>query len=164
MNGPNIDSDTYTPEANALIDDAWEAKSISCKLAANIRWAKERMSAQFLSSVDLYAKNHYFSRRAERAAIGLNDNYLLEDVELAGKYRKINAVRVTDANRGVAYLVRFYHKPGRASGLAACTCKDFNDKGIRYKMPCKHILMAMMKTELADLKRFFPEEFDIQRG
>lgn len=164
MNAPNIDSDAYPTDMSAMIDDAWEAKSIHCKLAANTRWAKERMRELFLTSVDLYAKNYYFRKRIERAIVGLNENYALEDIEIEGQYRKIEAVKVTDTNRGVAYLVRFYHKPGRASGLAACTCKDFNDKGIRYRMPCKHILMAMMRTELDDLKHFFPDEFDIHKG
>lgn len=163
MNNPNIDSDTFTTNVDAMIDDAWEAKSTQCKLAANTRWARERMKELFLTSVDLYAKNIYFSKRAERAIRGLNDNYTLKDLEVDGKYQRINAVKVMDTNRGVAYLVRFYHKSGRASGLGACTCRDFNDRGIQYRMPCKHILMAMMKTELADLKHFFPREFEISQ-
>ena len=121
----------------------WEEKSMKCRMAANIRWARDRMKELFLTPVEFYnEKNSYLKRRWDRASAH-RDDYKLEKITVPGKYREIEAIKVTNIRRGTVYLVRFYYEPGRKSGLGACTCPDFRDRGCRYHLPCKHILMSL---------------------
>jgi len=114
------------------------------RLAVNHRWAYQAQREEFLSEVIFDLRNDYFKARADKATTGLNDGYRLKKLVVPGKYRGVEAVFVKNSHNDKVYSVRLCKNFGGKRGLASCTCPDFQ-RNKKYKVPCKHIWMVLMK-------------------